>query len=307
MGLPLPNGKVAMWFFLVTEIMFFTALIGTYMILRNGQPKGDEWPTPHKVHLIEWVGAFNTFVLICSSLTVVLAHHFIAKGNIKRAVQFVAVTLALGVVFLLVKYTEYKSKYEHDILPGHIGENLNSPTGQQYFERIREQVNEKKELIKGWLDDVNEAPVESKPSPEHIAAMNGMVKDVDELLRIMSGKEDTATKAYTPPLPPEEIGDRINKLNEKYENLYKLGKVPEPLNLSPNIKWGNMWASCYFAMTGFHALHVLGGVVAFAIVLGMAFLGRLGVQHTLMLENLGLYWHFVDIVWIFLFPLLYLV
>ena len=75
MGLPLPNGKLAIWIFLVTEITFFTALIGTYMLLRNGQPTGaTPWPTPHDVHLIEWIGAFNTFVLICSSLTVVLCH-----------------------------------------------------------------------------------------------------------------------------------------------------------------------------------------------------------------------------------------
>lgn len=68
-----------------------------------------------------------------------------------------------------------------------------------------------------------------------------------------------------------------------------------------------MWASCYFAMTGFHALHVLGGLVIFVIILLMALVGKFGVQHTLMLELVGLYWHFVDIVWIFLFPLLYLV
>src|SRR6516165_8857273 len=143
MGLPLPNGKLAIWFFLVTEIMFFTALLGTYLILRNGQPKSDEWPTPHAVHLIEWVGALNTFVLIVSSLTVVLAHHYLVKGNSARAIQFVAVTLVLGCVFLIIKYTEYKAKFEHDILPGHIGENLDGATGQMYFERVRAQLNEK--------------------------------------------------------------------------------------------------------------------------------------------------------------------
>ena len=75
MGLPLPNGKLAMWIFLVTEITFFTALIGTYMLLRNGQPTNRvPWPAPHEVHLVEWLGALNTFVLICSSLTVVLCH-----------------------------------------------------------------------------------------------------------------------------------------------------------------------------------------------------------------------------------------
>src|SRR3954465_2212858 len=94
MGLPLPHGKLAMWLFLVTEIMFFTGLIGVYIILRNGQPnKVHPWPTPHDVHLIEWVGAFNTFVLICSSLTVVLAHFALGKGNVKLATIYVGVTL----------------------------------------------------------------------------------------------------------------------------------------------------------------------------------------------------------------------
>src|SRR5207247_7162639 len=109
MGVPLPHGKLAIWLFLVTEIMFFTALIGTYLLLRNGQPTSREpWPTPHDVHLVEWIGAFNTFVLICSSLTVVLAHWSLHLGNTKRALMYIAVTLALGGVFLVVKAFEYQ-------------------------------------------------------------------------------------------------------------------------------------------------------------------------------------------------------
>src|SRR6516162_9951665 len=106
MGLPLPNGKVAMWLFLVTEVMFFTGLIGTYLILRNGTPASTPpftWPTPHQVHLIEALGAINTFVLIVSSLTVVLAHSAIVQGDVKKTVTYIAVTLALGAVFLVVK------------------------------------------------------------------------------------------------------------------------------------------------------------------------------------------------------------
>jgi len=76
--------------------------------------------------------------------------------------------------------------------------------------------------------------------------------------------------------------------------------------LSAVIPFGNLWASCYFAMTGFHALHVLGGLVIFGIILVMAMLGQLGVQHALFFELTGLYWHFVDVVWIFLFALIYL-
>ena len=98
-------------------------------------------------------------------------------------------------------------------------------------------------------------------------------------------------------LSPEEVGQRVKEILEK---------DPEK-HLTPVIPFGNMWASCYFAMTGFHALHVFGGVVVFVIILLMGLRGRLGVRHEGMLELTGLYWHFVDIVWIFLFPLLYLV
>src|SRR5262249_41740811 len=205
-----------------------------------------------------------------------------AKGNVRRAVQYVGATLVLGCLFLVVKYTEYRSKWEHDILPSHVGEHLADATGQKYFEKIRDQLRERIKTHPEWAERCQ------------------------ELLDHMVGKEepdpnDPKTKRYIPPWSPERIGKEINELNEKSEAAGK------PLNLTPNIKWGNMWASCYFAMTGFHALHVLGGVVAFGIVLLLALVGRFGVQHALMLENLGLYWHFVDIVWIFLFPLLYLV
>ena len=65
---------------------------------------------------------------------------------------------------------------------------------------------------------------------------------------------------------------------------------------------GNTWANTYFLLTGFHALHVFIGLLAFALVMPM----RLMASQAHLVENLGLYWHFVDLVWIFLFPLLYL-
>src|SRR6476661_5271521 len=125
MGMPLPNGKLALWLFLITEIMFFTGLIGTYVLLRNGEPSSLEpWPRPHDVHLVEWIGALNTFVLICSSVTVVLAHYWATRRDFKKATSYIAVTLALGGVFLGIKAVEYNAKFAHDILPSHIGELL---------------------------------------------------------------------------------------------------------------------------------------------------------------------------------------
>ena len=71
-SLPLGNGKLCLWLFLSTEIMFFAGLIGTYIVLRFGAPPGT-WPKPHDVHLVEIIGALNTFVLLMSSVTIVLA------------------------------------------------------------------------------------------------------------------------------------------------------------------------------------------------------------------------------------------
>src|SRR5260370_10782734 len=193
MGLPMSNGKLAMWMFLVTEIMFFTGLIGTYIILRNGTPGTTEplrWPHPHEVHLDERIGAFNTFVLICSSFTVVLAHYMLVKRNFKAATMLVGATLVLGAVFLVVKAYEYNGKFEHDILPGRIGESLAHregpdkkimplppekeralyPTSVAYYERVREQLK----------DIVARGPADDKH-----------VEECSALLASMSGKDVT--------------------------------------------------------------------------------------------------------------------
>ena len=74
------------------------------------------------------------------------------------------------------------------------------------------------------------------------------------------------------------------------------------------IPWGNTFASTYFTMTGLHGLHILGGMIVMAYLLGPgAKLARTNPeQFTNRIEYTGLYWHFVDLVWIFLFPVLYL-
>lgn len=305
MGLPLPNGKLALWIFLVTEITFFTALIGTYMLLRNGQPTiATPWPSPHDVHLIEWVGALNTFVLICSSLTVVLCHWYLhearkasdetaRKALIKKAVLCLGLTFALGLVFLVVKAFEYKSKIDHQILPGQVFELKNDglPVNDKYVRHVRDQLekiekdgsvtDEKaKALCKKLLEDIK-ATDRRNPSP----------REVNE--RIVGTKHVKKCD-----LPVKDSGA---------PDIEGILEIEPHAHLSYSIPYGNLWASCYFAMTGFHAIHVLGGLVVFGIFLVLAGFGKFGPQSELSIELVGLYWHFVDIVWIFLFPLLYLV
>jgi cytochrome c oxidase subunit III len=289
MGMPLPNAKLAMWLFLVTEIMFFTALIGTYMLIRNGQPSATTpWPSPHDVHLEEWIGALNTFVLICSSLTVVLAHWSLHTHAPQRAVMYLCVTFALGGVFLGVKAYEYYQKFNHEILPGRVHEKLDdSRNAMRYLIAVRAQLEHIEE--KGGVND------------EAKAACTALLEDIK------------AGKLNAKQINERVVGtDHVKKCDmpRKSEGAAKVKgilEMDEHAHLSYSIPYGNMWASCYFAMTGFHALHVLGGLVVFAIFLVAALVGKFGQQNEVGIEVTGLYWHFVDIVWIFLFPLLYLV
>ena len=120
MGIPIPNSKLGLWLFLGTEIMFFTAFIGSYIVLRLGS-KG--WPTDtNDTHINVFLGGLNTFVLIVSSYLVVVAHEAMAHKNFSKARTYLMGTLFLAFVFLGIKSIEYYGKISHDILPGHIAE-----------------------------------------------------------------------------------------------------------------------------------------------------------------------------------------
>jgi cytochrome c oxidase subunit 3 len=259
MGLPISNGKLAMWLFLATEIMFFSGLIGAYIVLRFGAAV---WPTPHDVHLVEWMGAVNTFVLICSSVTVVLAHKAMTDHRVGTAILYILATLALGGVFLVIKAVEYNAKFEHHIIPG------------QIYENPADALN----VVIGQREVMHKSPQERAADPVLVKAQE--LRD-----RFIAGE---LTKA--------QLAAEYHALRQAYPDAH----FPE---LIPN---GNLWASLYFALTGIHALHVLGGMVIFILMLLMAAFGRFTTQQTAFVEYAGLYWHFVDIVWIFLFPLLYL-
>ncbi len=179
----IPSGKLGMWVFLASEVMFFTGLIGAYIVLRMSHPS---WPG-HEGHLNVAIGTLNTLILICSSTTIVLALAAAQQHAVPAVRTRLLATILLGSAFLVIKGFEYGAKFTHHILP------------------------------------------------------------------------------------------------------------------STNVFW-----SCYFTLTGFHALHVLGGIIFNLCVLAYTAKARWWASSARRLEFAGLYWHFVDIVWIFLFPLLYL-
>jgi len=192
-GFEFYNLKLGMWVFLLSEVMFFTALIGAYIILRFAHP--DQFPEPGAVLSIE-LTAFNTFMLICSSVTMVKAYAAIQQDDQKGLQTWLLATIVLGAAFVGIQAYEY-----------------------------------------------------------YHLAHDGFVPIVD---------------SYT-------------------------------------AEGGPLYGSTFYLMTGFHGTHVTIGVLA---LIGVLLRARKGAFHSKKLgpvEIVGLYWHFVDLVWIVLFTIVYLI
>ncbi|MEI6365619.1 MAG: cytochrome c oxidase subunit 3 [Planctomycetota bacterium] len=302
-GLPLTRGKLIMWLFLSTEIMFFAALLGAYVVLRFG---ASVWPKPHHVHLSEPIGAFNTFVLICSSVTIVLALEMARANKTTAAKLWMVATLLLGSLFLGVKGYEYAAKFEHGIYPWSPRSRVFEKPDLYYGSAVRARLGEPAMIDR--LKELDDTP-ESQLTPEVVSARRRLAKVRQMVTNPDQQPFDLAVVAdQVMPLPVEHAtavshdgtetpvgehgGGHTSGLNDTFPWL----KLPAV------IPGGTMWASTYFLLTGFHAVHVMVGLIVFTILLFY----KLGPKRAGMIENAGLYWHFVDLVWIFLFPLLYL-
>jgi cytochrome c oxidase subunit III len=182
-GPPVHRGKFAIWLFLATEIMFFTGLIGTYIVLRMGTTV---WPDPAN-RLDVPVTALNTFFLICSSGTMVKAVEMAMQGKKNGLLLWLGLTILIGSTFV----------------------------GIQAYE---------------------------------------------------------------------------------YHHLIHVGSLP-----NVDIFW-----STFYAMTGFHGLHVTAGVIWLTVVWLATFFGKYDREKYMRIELAGLYWHFVDLVWVLLFTIVYL-
>jgi cytochrome c oxidase subunit III len=302
-GLPLLNGKLIVWLFLSTEIMFFAGLIGTYIVLRFGAPT---WPLPREVHLSEPIGAFNTFVLICSSVSIVLGLESARANKAGAAKLWLLVTFALGSVFLGVKMYEYNAKFQHGIYPWKPHSLIYEKADLNYAAAVRLRLDALESQLKSeeteLAENVDPAQAESNPRLKQLA------EELEVVAHLKAVELKAETTAARDPNAAEgraalaELADEIMPLPKTHGEEGGLNHEHHFLHLPIVIPGGNMWASTYFLLTGFHAIHVLVGLIVFVLMLFMT----LDVARAGFVENVGLYWHFVDLVWIFLFPLLYL-
>lgn len=297
-GLPLTNGKLIIWLFLSTEIMFFAGLIGTYIVLRFGAPT---WPLPHDVHLSEPIGAFNTFVLICSSVSIVLGFEAAKKSQADVAKMWVLVTLALGGVFLGVKMYEYNAKFSHGIYPIKPHSLIYDRPDLQYIAAVRVRLADLETELKAATTP-DEAKIKIVTEwKDRVTKVETTAAQTENPVEAHAAIEQIAHAVMPPALEPYSETAHEEAVNEAHD-AHGLNHEHPWLKLPFVIPSGNMWASTYFLLTGFHAIHVLVGLIVFALMIPMT----LDATRAGFVENIGLYWHFVDLVWIFLFPLLYL-
>ncbi len=263
---------IGMWAFLVQEIMFFGGLFTVYLVFRSRYPMAF---AAGSNHLDPFWGGLNTLVLIVSSLTMALTVYYAQKGNRNMQVILIVLTMLFGTVFLGVKAVEYNDKYNHGLIPVN-GWNKKIKEG--------EHTTEKSSLTLPFETKVSAASEEGKTEVHANPKGNFQIEDKDLELVQNAVNGNYLTQS-------EKIG-YFNANNEIDKGMFT-GKV-------------QIFFWIYFVMTGLHALHMIIGLGVMLWLLWMAWRGTFTAQYFAPVEIAGLYWHFVDIVWIFLFPLLYL-
>ena len=272
------NGKLGIWLFLASEVMLFGALFTAYLFMRLGAEDGT-WP--EHVQSIP-LGFSNTCVLIISSITMVYAWVALKERNLAKYRLFLGATILCGILFLCIKGTEYYDKYMHwgfMIKPDAIAKYQPELQKMDAFTNWipSENSGDGAWEVRGHLHERTADTFTIAPDKNfHPYALGGAAKPAATQ---EAGKEETVT---------------ITKADCLREG-----------NLLP--AYGTYYAM-YFVVTGLHALHIIGGVCVMLYFLGPGsrLYRRNPEQLTNRIEVTGIFWHFVDLVWITVFPIIYL-
>ncbi len=271
--------SIGMWMFLVQEIMFFGGLFTAYLVFRSKYPMAF---AAGSNHLDAFLGGLNTLVLIVSSLTMALTVYYAQKGNRNMQVILIILTMIFGATFLGVKAVEYSDKYNHGVVPvTGLNRIVREPVGGEHKTTPTPSTNTRGASAPKKTEAEKEA--------EYVNARGEFQWDEYELIehKIDEQHEHPNAKILT---ESEKLGylsnDRLdeNKFRDKVRIFFFI----------------------YFVMTGLHALHMIVGLGLMTWLLWKAWKNTFSAEYYMPVEMSGLYWHFVDIVWIFLFPLLYL-
>ncbi|HEX6291200.1 MAG TPA: heme-copper oxidase subunit III [Herpetosiphonaceae bacterium] len=224
--------KLGLWTFISSEAIFFTALISTYLVLkpRNLALGG---PVPEDFLGIT-LTAILAFILLMSSLTMVLALNAVEHNDRRGTHLWLGATILLGLMFL---------------------------GGQTY------------EFNKLWSEGFHTVT---------ITKQDGKIEQIG--------------------VAEHHLEAELEHLHEEYPGAQIQQGPRKPVTWTTSI-----FGSTFFTLTGFHGTHVGIGVIWLSIVLAMSLRGAISSRNSLTVEMAGLYWHFVDLVWVAIFTLIYLI
>lgn len=247
-------GKMGMWIFLATEVLFFGGVFAAYGFYRYFYPE----VFLYSHYLLNWkLGSLNTVVLLASSFSMALGVRACQlydphdpktakyQGQAKNMILF---TLVCALGFMVVKYIEYNHKIHLGFVP---------------------------------IESIWPLPADISSLPPETAKINASL--TQHVLETMAHHEGLSSAAELSSLQRAEILTNFDPLHAR------------------------IFFGFYFFMTGLHGIHVLIGVGVLIWLYMQVSKGRYHARYHITVENVGLYWHIVDMVWIFLFPLLYLV
>ncbi len=282
------NAKIGIWLFLASEVMLFGALFSAYIMLRIGAPEGT-WPLPGQM-LKTAPGAINTAVLILSSVTVVLAWASLKFNNFAQYKKIQAVTIACAFVFMGIKAFEYHDKLTHYSIVKTDGSVWDGHLVSKDEQSVTINIHAHEE------DHDHDHDAHAHDDHDHEA--HGKEKAADNYVNI---------NAYLGINAGADLKYNVDEHGHHVEGDVTIprSEIAKITNYGPQ---HSTYLAIYFTLTGLHALHVCGG--AFVIFMIWGPLSKMWEtdpeRYINRVEVSGLFWHFVDLVWIFLFPLLYL-
>lgn len=318
------TGKLGIWLFLVTEVLFFSGLFGFYAVYRSLHPEVFLYASQF---LDTVLGAANTVVLLFSSLTMAWGVRCAQLGQTRGLLVCLVVTLACAAIFLGVKSFEYTEKAHHGLLwagmyqsPEHHDEAAATATpaaggaeaedhahagaddhsDDALFEKTKHTLSYMTSVLWGVivLSGIGFALLIKNPNKVTLATVLGCVL-VSAIGMQLGAYSSIAYHHFGhEPEPTAQEIEMAETIPAEYAKQKE--KIPEP-------RLAGTFFSVYFCMTGLHAIHIVGGMIAISWLIVRTMHGAFTTYYFGAVDFVGLYWHLVDLIWIYLFPLLYLI
>jgi len=278
------SAKLGMWVFLATEILFFGGLFVAYSVYRANHP--EVFIFGH--HFLDKnLGAANTVILICSSLTAAWAVRAAQLRQIGILKLMLALTMLCAFGFMGIKAVEYNSKWKHGLL-----------WARSYDPHLEHSEPAVETLTEDRIaSGPNEIETETVSEAQRVG--DAELVETESVTVESLGETAPATPADRSSIAPAATGPAGLAAPDEGAPADS-GIEVEPAN-------AQVYFSIYFLMTGLHGIHVVAGIGAFLWLLRCTYRGDFATGHFTRVDMVALYWHVVDLIWIYLFLLLYLV